>query len=214
MVVLQMHLPDWTALNMIGLPHTLSCTNENGTLLILYSKFLHSSVFWLHPSIWSTAVDAWFFLYPIHGRQEMIRKWGCLWWGNQSILQNSPSHNSYRVTTKCQELCWQHERVTINSADRILVLTELGSPCKKPKTLPSIELWVTEGRQRGFLRHEVGEGLSQAAPWEMLNAFIQCPWQKHHSHVRKNFPALGTNGVFIASLTSVYQAESLTQPAS
>lgn len=37
--------------------------------------------------------------------------------------------------------------------------------------------------------------------------------EKHHTHVRKNFPAPGTNGIFIGFFTSTCQAACLAQPA-
>lgn len=38
--------------------------------------------------------------------------------------------------------------------------------------------------------------------------------KQHDSRDRKNFPASGTKGIFIASFTSACQVASLTQPAS
>lgn len=130
------------------------------------------------------------FCIPSMKKKRWQRRGRCLWWGNQSIVQNSSSHSSYRVTTKCQDLCRQHERITINSTNRIFVLTQLGSPSKKPETFPSIELWVTEGRQRDFLRHGVGEGLSQAAPWEMLKCLHSTSLRKTPLSCQEEFSSI------------------------
>lgn len=50
------------------------------------------------------------------------------------------SYDSYWVTTKCQELCFQPERKAVNSTHRVLALTELGSLCKRLEIFTSMEL--------------------------------------------------------------------------